>query len=197
MKIERLKVELITITQNAEQLIEQCARTCYKSQGQVGDTFIKMLIDKGHHSQLEHASATFKLTCDRGVTHELVRHRLASYSQESTRFCNYSKEKFSHEITVIEPPTNTYTEREIWKSSCETVEKGYMELISSGVKPQIARSVLPICLKTEIVITANLREWRHILKLRTSLQAHTQMREIMYQIRAILKKECPSVFYDF
>jgi thymidylate synthase (FAD) len=153
------------------------------------------MISKNHHeSVLEHSCASFHIVCDRGVSHEIVRHRIASYSQESTRYCNYNKDKFGGEITVIEPPGLTQEEREIWESSVLISEAAYMKLVSKCVKPQIARSVLPTCLKTELVMTANFREWKHFIRLRTSPAAHPQMVEVAKMVEESLKKVAPTVF---
>ena len=200
MKIVRPSAELLKITPNAEQIIERCGRICYKSEDKITEDsasrFIQMIIEKGHLSVIEHASATILFVCDRGVSHELVRHRLVSYSQESTRYCCYAKEKFGSEITVIEPP-DLGVHRKEWENSCTYIESNYMQMIRGGVKPEIARSILPNCLKTEIVTTTNLREWGHILSLRTSKAAHPQIREIMHQAAKILKDKCPNIFCDF
>ena len=139
--------------------IELAGRTCYKSEDRItadsAKTFVKRLIDSGHHSVIEHVNITVRFMCDRGVTHELVRHRLASYSQESTRYANYSKDKFGREITVIKPSfwaddSSEYLE---WLAAMEWAEKTYMKLIDLGASPEQARSVLPNSLKTEIVMT--------------------------------------------
>ena len=201
MKIVNESVALLFITPNAAQFIEAAGRTCYKSEDKITPTsasaFIKMLIhEKGHESVIEHAYATFRVVCDRGVSHEIVRHRLGSYSQESTRYCNYGKEKFGAEITVIEPPFPSDAMRAYWWVACEEAERSYLMMVEKGVSPQIARSVLPTCLKTEIVITYNFREWRHFLKLRTSKAAHPQMREVADMIRRTLVEQCPEVFGD-
>lgn len=159
-------------------LIERCGRVCYKSEDKITDTskykFVEMLLKRGHEAVLEHASATYLLITDRGVTHELVRHRLASYCQESTRYCNYG-----NEITVVEPPGLSDYDAKEWRQACGIAETCYKNLLAGGQSPQIARSVLPTCLKTEITITANFREWRHIFKLRTSAAAHPQIRELI------------------
>jgi len=199
MKIVPQSAELLFITPNAAQFLEVAGRTCYRSEDKITPTsaaaFIKMLIhEKGHESVIEHASATFRVVCDRGVSHEIVRHRIASYSQESTRYCNYSKEKFGAEITVIEPPGLPPALREEWFCAMRAIEQLYMDMLEAKVPPQIARAVLPTCLKTEIVITYNFREWRHFLKLRTSKAAHPQMREVAGMISEILVRECPEVF---
>jgi thymidylate synthase (FAD) len=168
--------------------IEPAGRTCYKSESNItadsAADFVRMLIRSGHESVLEHEKITVRFVCDRGVSHELVRHRIASFSQESTRYCNYSKNKFGGEITFIIPPfgddSDYWTTREIeWKSAMRDAERHYMNLIEMGWTPQQARSVLPNSLKTEVVVTANIREWRLILKQRTSAKAHPQMRELM------------------
>jgi len=200
MQIIKSDVNLIWITPNAEKVIELAGRTCYKSEDAITEDscvkFIEMLMSRKHESVLEHACACLKFICDRGVSHELVRHRLASYSQESTRYCNYGKKKFGNEITVIEPPGLTERGKSEWRTCCIFAEKYYLELLNEGTAPQIARSVLPTCLKTEIVVTANLREWRHILRLRRSKAAHPQIKEIMDIAFEILYKECPNVFGD-
>ena len=200
MKIVKPSVELLWITPNATKMIERAGRICYKSEELITDDsankFVKKILERGHEAVIEHASASLLFICDRGVTHELVRHRLVSYCQESTRYCNYGKEKFGNEITVIEPPGLTEKQREFWRISCEASEENYICLINSGSSPQIARSVLPNCLKTEIVTTANLREWRHIIKLRTAPTAHPQIKEVMDIAKGILKKECSVLFED-
>ncbi|MEZ4527009.1 MAG: FAD-dependent thymidylate synthase [Desulfobacterales bacterium] len=182
--------------------IEIAGRTCYKSEDRItGDSaagFVKGIIKSGHHSVIEHMNITVRFVCDRGVTHELVRHRLAAYSQESTRYANYAKEKFGNEITVIRPffwaeDSQAYAD---WKSAMEYAEKIYLKLIQNGARPQEARSVLPNSLKTEIVMTANLREWRHVLNLRCSKPAHPQIREIMLPMLAEFHSKIPVVFDD-
>jgi thymidylate synthase (FAD) len=200
MKIVKPSAELLWITPDAELQIERAARTCYKSEDKMtGDSaaaLITRLLKSGHHAMLEHASASFKFVCDRGVTHELVRHRLCAYAQESTRYCNYGKEKFGNEITVIQPPDLNNRQLNVWKAACEFAEIGYLHLLADGCLPQIARAVLPTCLKTEIVCTANLREWRHIFSLRLSSAAHPQIREIMYPALETLYHHCRNVFND-
>ncbi len=181
-----------------EKVIERAGRTCYKSEDRITDdshkTFIEMVCKKNHESVLEHSAATFRFVCDRGVSHEIVRHRLASYSQESTRYCNYSKDKFGNQITVIEPPGLTAEARMSWMSAVGTAEECYFAMLKEGASPQIARSILPTCLKTEVVMTANFREWCHFLKLRTSEAAHPQMREVANEVGKVLLLVAPSVF---
>lgn len=201
MQIVSPSATLLSITPDAEQLIERCGRVCYKSEGKItrdsAASFVRMILERGHLSVLEHAVATILFVCDRGITHELVRHRLASYSQESTRYCNYGKEQFGREIAVVEPPAIAGEARMEWEEACEHAERAYIDMTRRGIPPQLARSVLPTCLKTEIATTANLREWRHILTLRTAKAAHPQIREVMWMAAAMLKAECPNVFSDF
>lgn len=182
--------------------IEQCGRTCYKSENKTTEeschAFVKSIINRGHEAVLEHFNVTVKFICDRGVSHEIVRHRLASYCQESTRYCNYSKDSFDSEITVIEPlflipDTFGYDE---WKEACQTAEGAYFNLLEWGCTPQEARAVLPNSLKTEVVMTANLREWRHFFKLRCAKAAHPQMREVAIPLCKELQKKLPIIFDD-
>ena len=183
--------------------IERAARTCYKSEAFIADQaesakkLIKSLIEHGHESMLEHSQLSVKFICDRGISHEIIRHRLASFAQESTRYCNYSKDKFGNQITVIAPPIKEGTEAyNSWALLCQEAEFTYFHLLDQGVKPEIARDVLPTSLKTEIVVTANYREWRHILKLRTAPDAHPQIREIMVPLLEELKDTIPVIFDD-
>lgn len=165
--------------------LETAARVCYKSEDKMtsdsAKNLLNGLIKSGHHSVLEHVSVSVRIICDRGISHEIVRHRLCSFSQESTRYVNYSKGKFGNEITVIAPSFWHESSREyqFWYGSMLASESDYLALLSSGAKPQEARSVLPNSLKTEIIVTANLREWHHIFNLRCSKAAHPQIREIM------------------
>ena len=185
--------------------IEYAGRKCYKSEDRIqegsADKFIANIIKRGHGSVLEHYSFSVLFVCDRGVSHELVRHRLASYSQESTRYVNYSKDKYGREITVIEPSffekdTTNLSPYLMWKFACESAEAYYMGLLDSGCKPEEARSVLPHSVKTEIVVSANIREWRHILSLRTPHAAHPQIRELMIPLAKELAEKCPVLFGD-
>ena len=182
--------------------IEQCGRVCYKSEDKStndsAERFVQNLIKRGHESVLEHYSFSVRFVCDRGVSHEIVRHRLASYSQESTRYCNYSNDKFRSEITVIEPCFLAKNSRgyEMWENACKQAEEAYFSLLDWGCTPQEARSVLPNSLKTEVVMTANIREWRHFLKLRTAPEAHPQMRELTVPLLEELQKEIPVLFDD-
>ena len=200
MKIVAPSVNLLWITENPEQQIEAAGRVCYKSEDKIttesAGKFVKMLTKSGHHAMIEHAAASLRIITDRGVTHEIVRHRLASYAQESTRYCNYSKDKFGNECTFIQPPDLSYTQAVIWRHACHEAERNYFDMLSAGCTTQIARSVLPNCLKTEIVMMANLREFRHFIKLRGSQAAHPQIRVIAYGIWLILNEYAPNVFGD-
>jgi thymidylate synthase (FAD) len=204
MKIINAKVEIIDKLDGLEMLkkIELIGRTCYKSEDKITDDsckqFVKNIIARGHESVLEHVSFSVRFTCDRGVSHEIVRHRIASYSQESTRYCNYSKGDFNGEITVIEPcflvpGTAGY---DMWYRACQMAEQYYFSMLDWGCSPQEARAVLPNSLKTELVMTANIREWRHFLKLRTSKAAHPQMREIAIMLLNMLVEIVPELFGD-
>ena len=182
-------------------------KTCSRCNGSCTDiesarAFIKKIIANGHESVIEHASAGFMIVTDRGVTHEQVRHRLASPSQESTRFCSYNKNAFGHEISVIEPPwIGTEEDRvlatTIWSVLGKQVEASYFELLEKAHQPpELARSVLQNCLKSQIGVSANFREWRLIIRQRTSPKAHPQMREIAEMIRAELLKISRVCFED-
>ena len=182
--------------------IEQFGRVCYKSEGNIADgsaeKFIQNIIKNGHESVIEHEKVSVKITCDRGVSHELVRHRIASYSQESTRYCNYYKDKFGKELTLIKPVfwDEDSEEYQIWFDTMRSVEEAYFRLIEAGAEPQEARSILPNSLKTEVIATINLREWRHFFKLRTSKRAHPQMREIACPLLDTFQQQIPVLFGD-
>lgn len=200
MKIVEPSVELLWITENPERAIEVAGRTCYKSEDKITEDssgeFVKRMVKSGHHAMIEHACASFRIVTDRGITHEIVRHRLASYAQESTRYCNYGKDKFGNECSFIRPPGLTLLGADIWEDACRYVEQQYFNMLDAGTSPQIARSVLPNSLKTEIVMTANLREWRHFISLRASKAAHPQIRPIAIDIHKELMKHAPNVFKD-
>jgi len=190
-------VTLLHVTPDALALIELVGRTCYKSEGRITDEtkipFVRSLLTRGHESVLEHASASVRFVCDRGVSHEIVRHRLASYSQESTRYCDYN-----YNMEFVCPPWlgETDAASKAWIQAMEHAEEAYKYLRAVGWKPEQARSVLPNSLKTEIVMTANLREWRHFFKLRTAKAAHPQMREVAVMTLALLQHAVPIVFDD-
>lgn len=188
--------------------LELIGRKCYKSEDKIKDEsaerFVSKIIKSGHESVIEHCSFTVCFVCDRGISHEIVRHRLASYTQESSRYCNYSNQRFGNEITVIYPwffdpctPEDAEAERMMmWRDSCEQAEKRYFDLLNTGAKPEEARDVLPNSLKTELVMTANLREWRHFFDMRCSKAAHPQMRELTIPLLNEVHSLIPVVFDD-
>ena len=206
--------------------IEYAGRKCYKSEDKItegiesAETLVRRLVASGHHSVLEHQSLSVEFICDRGISHELVRHRLASFSQESTRYCNYSKDKFDNQVTFVIPPwctvqpgeykadilgsiiTNEYEVPDmdvaswIWFTAMLRAENSYIKLLEEGWLAQHARTVLPNSLKTEIVVTANIREWRTIFTQRCAPAVHPQMKEIMRPLLAELKGVLPVLFED-
>lgn len=215
MKIIQPAYEIIDTGQEgikALKHIEKIGRTCYKSENLITEDsakrFVANLIKNEHEAMIEHVSITVLFTTDRGVSHESVRHREASFAQESTRYCNYGKDKFGKEITYIDlsgamalegydvgvdKAVAIYDE---WVLACKDAERHYFRMLELGASPQIARSVLNHSTKTDIWITANLREWRHILKLRTDKSAHPAIREIMIPLLRDLHMRYPVVFDD-
>ena len=220
MKIVSANYEILTpISEGGiEELkhIERIGRVCYKSEdkitedGESAKKFVKMLIDLGHEAMIEHGSISVKFIVDRGVSHEMVRHRLASFAQESTRYVNYSKDKFGNEIQVINimngialdkkmSKMKTYEIEPIlseWLLAMRDAQKHYMRMIELGATPQIARSVLPNSTKTEITITMDYREWRHFFKLRTPISAHPQIREVAIPLLNDFQNKIPVLFDD-
>ena len=204
MKIIKPSYKILTPIDGKQILknIELIGRISHKSENRITETsaapFVKKLIELGDESVLEHESITVKFVCDRGVSHELVRHRVAAYTQESTRYCNYSEDGFGNEITVAIPLFFKQDTPEFydWGSACEDAEDAYFRLLKDGAKPEEARSILPNSLKTEIVVTANIREWRHILSLRADRRAHPQIRELMIPLLYELTEKVPIVFDD-
>lgn len=207
MKIIEPSVELINPVpyEVALNTIEIAGRTCYQSEDKMTDNsaegFIRRIIQRGHESVLEHVSVTARFICDRGVSHEIVRHRIGAYSQESTRYCNYSDGKFGGEIAVIEPcfveyGTGSYV---VWKDACEMAEAYYMRLMNGNTKhltPQEARAVLPNSLKTTLIVTYNIREWRHFFRLRCDPAAHPQTKQVANMARELLTERYPVFFED-
>ena len=183
--------------------IEECGRICYQSSHKIepgsAAKFVRMVIKRHHESVLEHFSFTVRFVVDRGVTHEIVRHRIASYSQESTRYCNYSNDRFGNEIKTIVPSFYEEEDRSeelaIWQKLCEDIETTYFKLLELGSTPQEARSVLPNSLKAEIVMTTNIREWRHFFRLRCDKAAHPQIREAALELLDVVHTRFP-VFFD-
>ncbi|MCR5797345.1 MAG: FAD-dependent thymidylate synthase [Eubacterium sp.] len=211
MRVIQPSVEIIDMDsyENILKKIEKIGRVCYKSEGRIAEgsaeKFIKNLLTRQHESVIEHESISVRFTCDRGVTHEIVRHRIASYSQESTRYCNYAVDKFGNEITVIDLATGfkydlndekDKAKYEIWTKAMEDAEKHYFELLELGATPEEARSVLPNSLKTEIVVTMDLRSWRHFFRMRVDSHAHPQMRQVAREAFDIFKEKLPVFFAD-
>jgi thymidylate synthase (FAD) len=196
--------EIVFLPQPEEilRLLELAGRTCYKSEDKItkdsAADFVGRIVRSGHESVIEHANVSVRFIVDRGVSHELVRHRLAAYSQESTRYANYSQERFGREITVIKPCfwEEGSPEYDVWERAMHQAETAYMQLLDQGASPQQARSVLPNSLKTEVVMTANLREWRHVFRLRCQKAAHPQIREVMLGLLTKMQSCIPVLFDD-
>lgn len=216
MRLIKPSFEILTPIDRSQILkaIEAAGRTCYKSDDKITDDsaskFVEMIVGRGHLSVVEHQSVSVKFICDRGVSHELVRHRIASFSQESTRYCNYSKDKFDNQLTFIIPSWSKIEPGEgdrsdfdlhshgeiLWLNAMQNSQDIYNSLIQAKWSPQEARSVLPNSLKTEIVVTANLREWGEIFRQRCSPAAHPQMRELMVPLRNEFQKVLPEIYGD-
>ena len=209
MKLIKPSIEFLNMTDEPLRAIEEAGRTCYKSEDRMrpdsAEMFVRMLMKNGHLAMIEHASASYRVICDRGVTHEIVRHRLFSYAQESTRYCNYKGG-----VTFIIPPWlsidngeyynadvfvyNARKELWVWLKTLLHCEASYIWLLANGQTPQQARGFLPNALKTEIVITGNLREWLHFFKLRCAPTAHPQMQEIANMILSDIRERCAVIF---
>jgi thymidylate synthase (FAD) len=193
-----VKIESSLKREEILKAIERAGRTCYKSEERItpesASAFVRGIVKTGHESVIEHQSLTVRFVCDRGVTHEIVRHRLAAYSQESTRYCNYSKGKFGGELSFIRPFFFTGEALAEWEKAMSAVETTYLRLLEMGSSPEQARSILPNSLKTEIVMTANLREWRHFFRMRAAAAAHPQMRQVAIPLLLELKAELPELF---
>lgn len=215
MKVIDQYHEIMHITPNVLSLIEQCGRTCYKSEDKITESSAKSFVEKlnklGHGSVLEHSQITVKFWTDRGISHELVRARLASYSQESTRYCRYSGDMefirpvwCSKNVLGVWDDLGAFNYNEwdifdaefLWLCACEDSQRYYLKLLEEGWSPQKARQVLNHSLKTEIVMTTNIREWQHTLKLRTSSAAHPQIRSLMFNLLYDLQQQIPIVFDD-
>lgn len=204
MRIVEPAIEIISPIDGKEILkhIETVGRICYKSEdkitGDSADQFVAGIIKRGHEAVIEHYNITVKFITDRGISHEIVRHRIASYAQESTRYCNYTRDKFSNGISVIKPADikEGTKEYEDWVKAMTYAETSYFNLIADGCKAQTARAVLPTCAKTEIMVTMNLREWRHFLKLRSAKAAHPDIRVLAVGLLRQFKEKIPVIFDD-
>ena len=206
VKVIQQSYEILTDLSDSTKIlkdIERVGRTCYKSESNITQDsyikFCKMLRDRGHEAMIEHSQLSVKFIVNRAIANEIVRHRLFSFAQESTRYINYSKDKFSNEIKVIEPeellPENSSV-YQFWYNSCKNAEDAYMALLYDNVKPEIARDVLPLSTATEIVVTGNIREWRHFFKLRCDSKAHPQIVSISRKLLNDLKSKIPVLFDD-
>lgn len=211
MNVIKPSIEIIDMKNYDDMIrkIEKIGRVCYKSEGKITDEsaerFIRNILKRGHESVIEHEAVTVRMICDRGITHEIVRHRIASYSQESTRYCNYAGDKFNNQVTVIDLASgfeydlsdeNDRAKYEVWTEAMENAEKSYFRMLELGATPQEARSILPNSLKTEIVVTMNLRSWRNFFHLRCDSHAHPQMREIANIALGVFKEKLPVFFSD-
>lgn len=212
MIISKPKVELLDISGTGAPLrfIEEIGRNCYQSQDKITDNsyekFIRTLIQNGHESVLEHVNATFKITTDRGTSHQIVRHRIASYSQESTRYVEHKKpieewldkEIPEYHLNVIAPfPKEDKYIYNIWLHQMEAIEKAYNALRNNGASRDEARAILPNCTKTTLMMTANIRQWRHFIRIRGSKQAHENIRFIAHEIlKAFQNKGLGILFED-
>ena len=202
MRVENSSYEILSEIDSEKMMknIEIAGRTCYKSEDKItmdsATKFVEMIVKRGHLTVIEHEKLTVRFVFDRGISHEIVRHRLASFSQESTRYVNYTKDKQGSEISVIDirEHVKTLEAYEVWLEAMDAAEKYYFKLIELGETPQIARSVLPNSTKTEIVVTANLREWCLILTQRIASAAHPQIREVMRPLLDELKTKLPAIF---
>lgn len=217
MRTVEASVEFINPPEYAVVLdtIERVGRTCYKSEDKMtefsAEDFVRRLIKRGHEAMIEHGSVTLRFINDRGISHEEVRHRIASFGQESTRYCNYSKDKFDGEVTYIDIERGMELDATVsklpyevklaiiheWMVACLDAERHYMRMLELGATPQIARSVLNNSTKTEICITMNFREWRHFIRLRNDPAAHPQMREVAQQALDMLYEKYPVFFEEF
>lgn len=211
MKIMKPSIEIVDMDSYESILkkIEKIGRVCYKSEGKItedsAEKFIRSLLTRQHESVIEHENITIRVVCDRGVSHEIVRHRIASYSQESTRYCNYAGDKFDNQISVIDLASgfqydlskeNDKAKYDVWVMAMQNAEKAYFRMLELGATPQEARSVLPNSLKTEIVMTMNLRTWRNFFRLRVDSHAHPQMREVAGIIYEEFQKKLPVFVAD-
>ncbi len=195
-----IKVEKIDGKQIMKR-IERACRTCYRSEGKITEDsykkLIKNCITSGHESVLEHEKVTVRIYSDIGSYKDLTRHRFASFSVESTRYCSYDKDKYGNEIAIMNP---VYIEDkevyEVWKKTMEEMEKGYMEMKRLGASTDMCREVLPHSTAGEYTMTANIREWKHILKLRTNKRVHPSIRQVLIPLLKYFKEQMPEIFDD-
>ena len=181
--------------------LERACRTCYRSEDLITEesykTLLKNCINRGHESILEHEKITIRMTCDVGVYKDLTRHRFASFSIESTRYCNYGKDKFDNEINFIRPIFADELDKfNIWEDTMKTIEDAYMKMVAAGYKPDEMRMILPHSIAAEVTMTANIREWKHILDLRTKKMAHPAVQQVMIPLLLNFKKNMPEIFGD-
>ncbi len=204
VKIVAPKVEIITPIDGDYILkhLELCARNCYKSEDKItadsAKAMIKKLLEMGHEAMIEHFSITVKFTTDVGAYKDLTRHRMASFAIESTRFCNYAKGKYGNELTFMRP-SNMEEGSEIyniWYKTMEMIEKSYLEMAEKGAKADQLRMMLPHSTKADVIMTANIREWRHVFKLRCAPATHPSVRHVMTMLLKEFRKKIPVLFDD-
>ena len=178
--------------------LERAGRISHKSEDNITEdsykSFLKMLIKLGHESVLEHATLTVHAITERGISHEIVRHRIGSYTQESTRYCNYANDKFDGELTLI--ASDDILDDSYALECLLYIETCYRHLIKKGIRPEMARDILPNCLKTEIIMTYNIRSWRHFFKERLNKNAHPKIRELAMLLLKDFHKNIPVLFDD-
>lgn len=208
-KVVKAKVDQIIGLEDPQAVlakIEHCGRTAYRTWDREAagsaDKFVAMIVRLGHESVLEHASVTVILTCDRSTAQQLTRHRIASFTMESQRYCNYSGDRFGGEITFVDPEPQVKTDEDrdkfydFWHTFIGDVEREYMQLLHCGLSAEDARCILPNCTACSVAITANMREWRHILRIRTEAHAQHNIRELMGQILQKFRESVPCLVFD-
>ena len=181
--------------------IERACRTCYRSEGKITeDSYKKLLtncITRGHESVLEHEKVTVRIYSDVGSYKDLTRHRFASFSVESTRYCSYDKDKYGNEISFIDP---VYIEDEkvyeVWKKTMQDIENSYLEMKKLGATTDMCRNILPHSTAAEYTMTANIREWKHIFELRANNHVHPAIRQVMIPLLKYFKEQMPDIFGD-
>ena len=181
--------------------IDRACRTCYRSEDKISEESYKNLLtnclNRGHESVLEHEKITVRIYSDIGTYKDLTRHRFASFSVESTRYCSYNKDKYGNEIAVVNP---VYMEDkevfETWKKAIEDMEKAYMKMKELGASTDMCREVLPHSTAAEYTMTANIREWKHILELRTTNHVHPAIRQVLIPLLLLFKEQMPEIFGD-